>query len=80
MIGTVVVVARVDVEFFGMEVEDDINDILIAPCNLGFVLLINGYDIFLPLEMAHSGQIHQHNSRIHSCCSQTNQKCRNKDC
>ena len=68
MVGAVVVVARVDVEFLGMEVENDVDDILIAPRYLGFVLLIYRNNILLPLEMAHPGQVHQHNSRIHSYC------------
>ena len=45
-----------------MEVEDNVDDILITPRNFCFVLLIDGNNILLPLEMAHPGQVHQHNS------------------
>lgn len=50
-----------------MIMENNVNNILIAPRYLRFVLLVYGNYIFLPAESSHSRQIHQHNTGIYPC-------------
>lgn len=66
VVWTVIVVARINVKLFGVEMEDNINDVLVSPYYFAFILMIYGNDIFFPTKVPHSCQIHQHHSRINT--------------
>ena len=65
MIRTVIIMARIDVKLFWMEVEDYINDVLIPPRYFAFVLLIDRNYVLFPTKLPHSSKIHEHHSRIY---------------
>lgn len=66
MIRTKVKMARIDMELFGMIMEDDVDNVLISPGNFGFILFVNWNNIPFPTKMSHSSQVHQHYSRVNS--------------
>ena len=67
VVGPVVEVARVHVEPLRMEVEDDVDDVLVAPRDLGLVLLVDRDDVLLPAKVPHPRQVHQHHAGIDAC-------------
>lgn len=47
-----------------MIVEENVDDVLIAPRDAQFILLVYGQHLSFPIEVTHSGEIHQHDARI----------------
>lgn len=47
-----------------MIVKQNVYQILVAPCDLQFVLLVERQNVFHPFEIAHPRQIHQHDARV----------------
>lgn len=64
VVGAVVEPAGVDVELVRVVVEDDVDDVLVAPGDLHPVLLVDGDDVLGPLEVAHPGEVHEHDARV----------------
>ena len=49
-----------------VKMEENVDKILIAPCNLQLVLVIVRHDFLSPSKVAHPGQVHKHDARIHT--------------
>ena len=49
-----------------MVVEDDIDDVLVAPRDFQFELGEDRLQVTLPVELAHPSQVHQHHARVNA--------------
>ena len=47
-----------------VEMEEDVDEVLVAPGDIKLVLLEVGHDVFLPFRIPHPRQIHQHHARV----------------
>lgn len=66
VVRSVVPIARKHVQPIRMIVEQDVDDVLITPYQLQSVLFVDWHDVLFPLEVPHSGEIHQHDAGIHA--------------
>lgn len=50
-----------------MKVEDDVDDVLVSPCDGQTIVLVDGDDVLLPTEATETGQVHQHHPGVDAC-------------
>ena len=53
-----VVTARIQIELIRIEMEDDVDDVLVANIDIVFVQLEVGNHFFIPVELPHASQVH----------------------
>lgn len=47
-----------------MKVKKNVDNVLVSPGDLQFVLMVDGQDVVNPAKCTHSSEIHQHNPRV----------------
>ena len=50
-----------------MKVENDVDDVLVAPRDLQLVLSVDGHHVIHPLKFPHPRQVHQHHAGVDTC-------------
>lgn len=66
VIRSIVPLARQYKELVRVKVEEDVDQVLVAPRQLHFVLFVKRHYLFLPLKLAQPSEIHHHHARVYA--------------